>query len=293
MSALRTRALAAGQRLERRVRSLTEAEQRWLGADLERSRSRGIVGSDDRVDVHWLHRGQQAAAAVGRIDVLGPFDVPLSSGTAFVVAPGVVLTNHHVLPRDAIAARARLLLGYERSVDGQVHPGTPLRLDPDTLFLADPTLDYALVAVDGVCPSPLFISLAPVAADVPLVVVQHPGAAPKQLSLGHSHLASQADGFLHYSADTRRGSSGAPVFDLSWRVVALHREAVPRVDDQGGILARDGQPWTEALGADAMDVIANEGVLMGSVATGLWERKASLSSHTRQQVETLLAGWGQ
>jgi hypothetical protein len=291
MSDLRLRALAAADRLGRHLGSLAEEERTALALALRRSRSRGLVGADDRVDVHWLARGQGASAAVGRIDLRGPFGVTMPFGTAFVVGPGVVLTNHHVLSGASVAAGARLVLGHERAVDGSVRSGAVLPLDPDRLYLADPELDYALVGVEGDCPPPLEVRLTPISVQAPLVVIQHPGGEPKQLGMGRCLALSEDEGFVHHDADTRRGSSGAPVFDLSWRVVALHRQAVPRIDEQGRILAQDGSLWTDAMGADAMDVLTNEGALLRAVAAHVAARADSLSADTREQVQLLLSWW--
>ena len=38
------------------------------------------------------------------------------------------------------------------------------------------------------------------------------------------------DSFLHYEADTEPGSSGSPVFDDGWEVVALHHASVRAPD---------------------------------------------------------------
>lgn len=46
--------------------------------------------------------------------------------------------------------------------------------------------------------------------------------------------------FLHYRTDTAPGSSGAPVFNDQWQVVALHRAGVWATNDAGQILAIDG-----------------------------------------------------
>ncbi|MFJ1567897.1 trypsin-like serine peptidase [Streptomyces erythrochromogenes] len=57
-------------------------------------------------------------------------------------------------------------------------------------------------------------------------IIQHPNGEPKQLALRDDQIVDVLDDFVHYSADTARGSSGAPVFNDQWEVVALHHAAV-------------------------------------------------------------------
>src|SRR3954470_21976213 len=60
-----------------------------------------ILGGNDLMPVAYLQRGAIAARAVSRIDLGGG-----SFGTGFLIAPGVLITNNHVLQNAATAARA-------------------------------------------------------------------------------------------------------------------------------------------------------------------------------------------
>ena len=53
-------------------------------------------------------------------------------------------------------------------------------------------------------------------------IIQHPSGGPKQIALYHNIVAYADEKRIQYSTDTLPGSSGSPVFDNSWRVVALH-----------------------------------------------------------------------
>lgn len=61
-----------------------------------------------------------------------------------------------------------------------------------------------------------------------IIIIQHPLAEFKQFALEPNGVAKCADDYVHYRADTRPGSSGAPVFDGSMRLVAIHSAAGPR-----------------------------------------------------------------
>jgi hypothetical protein len=81
--------------------------------------------------------------------------------------------------------------------------------------------------------------------------------------------------FLHYHTDTAPGSSGSPVFNDQWEVVGLHHSGVPRRDEQGRILTRDGTLWQPDMGEHRIDWIANEGVRVSRIVQSIREQRLS------------------
>src|ERR1039457_3164372 len=63
-------------------------------------------------------------------------------------------------------------------------------------------------------------------------IIQHPGGGPKQIALYHNTVAYVGNGRVQYLTDTLPGSSGSPVFNSDWKVVALHHS--------GGMLRQPG-----------------------------------------------------
>ena len=63
-----------------------------------------------------------------------------------------------------------------------------------------------------------------------VTIVQHPRGEKKQIALRENRIVDVLDSFLHYEADTEPGSSGSPVFDDGWEVVALHHASVRAPD---------------------------------------------------------------
>ena len=57
-----------------------------------------------------------------------------------------------------------------------------------------------------------------------VVIIQHPGGRPKQVALSHNVVVYVDDHRLQYLTDTLEGSSGSPVFDGNWNLVALHHK---------------------------------------------------------------------
>ena len=199
------------------------------GAVLER-----IINTPDFVDVRYLEAGTRSAHAVGRVDVRDHSGRVLGFGTGSMVTARLLLTNHHVLPDAQTAANSEIEFNFEDGIDGQPLQPRRFALDPTSFFLTDQELDFALVAVAA---SPQ--ELAPfgfnrtiaaegkaIAGDF-VTIVQHPGGQKKQVALRDNRIVDVFDQFLHYAADTEPGSSGSPVFNDQWELVALHHASVP------------------------------------------------------------------
>ncbi|XSC42439.1 trypsin-like serine peptidase [Bradyrhizobium sp. RDT10] len=96
-----------------------------------------------------------------------------------------------------------------------------------------------------------------------LSIVQHPGGQSKQIAIRENKLLpfDDTEDFLTYQSDTFRGSSGSPVFNDLWDVVALHHSGKPLKDSQGRYIGHDGQPITDHKPLEhEIKWIANEGV---------------------------------
>src|SRR5262249_29085877 len=130
-------------------------------------------------------------------------------------------------------------------------------------------LDYTLVAVKPNPGRPLLekwghLHLNPNADPLPnehVVIIQHPNGGPKQIALTANFVMQTKPPLIHYTTDTMPGSSGSPVFNDLWHVVAIHHA--------GGQLFQ---------GADGQSRYVNEGILMSAIkgdAGPLWPGGAS------------------
>jgi endonuclease G len=72
-----------------------------------------------------------------------------------------------------------------------------------------------------------FLRLGPTAyaPDDHLNIVQHPRGRRKEVALQQNRLTEIFTDFVHYTTDTEPGSSGSPVFDNQWDLMALHHAA--------------------------------------------------------------------
>lgn len=243
------------------------------------------------LSVEFLERGQQAARCVGRV-LVRTGSGARARGTGFLVASGLMLTNQHVLRSPAFAAECQLEMDYEVNQFGDVRIPETFVLRPDLFFVADENLDYALVAVSerGVRGRALnsygWLALnaaqgkIAVLPDDYLNVVQHPLGREKEivvrdnrvldLRTGQDVGAEELGPFIHYEADTEKGSSGSPVLNDQWDVVALHHSGVPATDEHGRWLKKDGEVWTRGRDAvSAIRWIANEGTRVSSLVASI------------------------
>jgi V8-like Glu-specific endopeptidase len=232
-----------------------------------------ILGRNDLIDIRFFHRMHQAAKAVCRVQLADG-----GAGTGWLLSPRLLITNNHVLPSARVAADAAVEFAVDTREDG----GRRFKLDPSRFFSTsrEEELDYTVVAVREADEPDLaafgYLLTAPalvptLALGEPLNIIQHPDGEHKQYAIRENELIAAPPNFLHYRTDTNPGSSGSPVFNNQWQVVALHHSGVPRRVN-GRIVNRQGKPWTPDMGDKAIDWIANEGVRIDAILRDLRER---------------------
>lgn len=256
-----------------------------------------VLGTNEIVHAHFLLRGARASNAVARVVRLSTRgDIAEIMGTGCLIAPGLFVTNHHVLKTADVAARHALEFNFEYDISGRVGATTIYGLEPHRFFAADGSLDVAVTAVaadtEGSGPGDRFgyhaLSTAPgelVIGDY-LNIVQHPGGGLKQVSFRENRLIDESEGFLVYETDTEPGSSGSPVFNDQWVLVGVHRRSLARIDEQGRYLMKDGSVWREGMPDDRVDWYANEGVKVGAIQA--WLLGLEVSAQQRDLIQTAL-----
>ena len=264
------------ERIEKRLKRLRSARAIVpSAADLGIER---IIQENDLLAVRYLELGLQTARCVGRVRIRDRGRT-IGFGTGFMVAPRLLLTNNHVLESDDQAAQSQVEFNFQDGLEGKPLPTSVFALSPAELFITNRDLDYTLVAVspratDG-SPLETFGFTRLIEEEGKLIVkeavsiIQHPNGEPKQLAIRENRVVDILPNFVHYQTDTAPGSSGSPVLNDQWEVVALHHSGVPKRDANGNILAIDGSIWKPSMGDQKIDWISNEGVRVSRIVADI------------------------
>jgi endonuclease G, mitochondrial len=165
--------------------------------------------------------------------------------------------------------------------------------------LSDKDLDFALVAVKeesarkkslrdiGWCP--LIGAQGKIRLGESVNIIQHPRGEMKQIVLRENELVDLPEipgTIAHYEGDTEPGSSGSPVFNDQWEIVALHHSGVPKMDDDGNFLDVDGDIWQKGDDSSRLAWVANEGIRVSSLVDYI--ASAKVREHEEELREEVL-----
>lgn len=229
---------------------------KWRGFG-DRGLERIIAAEPTFLDIAFLRRGVELGAAVCRLLVSFPGAASQHYGTGFRIAEDLVLTNHHVLfdelHEDAAAVAVEAWFGYERTFAGLDQAHTVVNGNPATIK-GDRTHDWAVIKMRDAMPAEAPVieirGARPVRVDERVYIIQHPGGAAKKIGMIHNVVRYVDDHVVQYLTDTEGGSSGSPVFNERWQLVALHNE------------------WVEARVGDTRE-IRNQGQRIERVVEGM------------------------
>src|SRR5690242_14296367 len=91
---------------------------------------------------------RRAGIPVGRIVDVGDDGEALDGfATGFIVAPGLMMTNHHVFATASESRGCGIQFGYELDDARRVIDGPVFGLDPDRFFFTSEPLDFTVIAV--------------------------------------------------------------------------------------------------------------------------------------------------
>ena len=229
-----------------------EEEVMWRGPH-DASELEKIIGSRNTLlPISFLEFGILEARSVVRV-----VRADGASGSGFLTGENLLITNHHVLPTADAAREALVQFNYQKTIHGLDARSETVRLSPQNAFVTSPTEedDWTAVRVEG-NPKEKWGATKLTRVDPQVQdhvnIIQHPGGGPKQVALYHNIVVFVDDKRLQYLTDTLPGSSGSPVYDSDWRVVALHHS--------GGWLREPGSKET---------YFRNEGIHINVIIEGL------------------------
>jgi endonuclease G len=230
-----------------------------------------VIGPDTRLPVNFLAQGLVASKAVAKVFVprviRGVRQRDAGSGTGWLIAPGLLLTNYHVIearePAEPPATDAdfKMQATFARAWFDFNHDNASYwQFACTTLVHCHKFLDYALLrlAPDSLNPTgrallewghlPVPRHRPSMAKGHRLNIIQHPLGGPKRIAIrsnfyyGSLSTDTQPER-IRYLTDTEPGASGSPVFNDDWQVVALHHAAVevPESQYKGEVIKYNNQ----------------------------------------------------
>lgn len=215
-------------------------------------------GIDTMRPISFLEKGVQVAKSVARV-VLATGEM----GSGFLIKDNLLVTNHHVLPNANAAQDAHVEFNFQKTIDNKDAEIQSYSLLPGDCFFTSPLEqeggdDWTVVRIDGNANTTwgeLTLKTATPKKQDEVIIIQHPGGGPKQIALTHNIVAYAGERRIQYLTDTQKGSSGSPVFDLNWQVVALHHA--------GGLIREPGTKQS---------YFRNQGIHVNALLQGLTEK---------------------
>jgi Trypsin-like peptidase domain/Tetratricopeptide Repeats-Sensor len=224
-----------------------------------------IFGTERFSSLNWFRNALERCRAVARIEDPDEGGV----GTGFL-APGaslhrslpelVLVTNAHVIHKDDPEAlhpdQARVTFRALERVNGQLRVYRVARIVWSSL---PHELDTVVAELDGYPPG---VAALPVADRRPRLdsdpppqtfIIGHPsGGEQVMFSIRDNLLLDADDTRVHYRTPTLGGSSGSPVCNSTWELVALHHRGLthmPKLHGKQGTYPANEGIWIERIRA--------------------------------------------
>ncbi len=192
------------------------------------TRMEAVIDEPNFKEIWWLELALNASRSVARVRL------PNGSATGFLISQDLFMTNHHVLEDEIDAGNARLQFNYRMQANDMQAEMDEWQCDPKTLFKTNPNLDYSIVKVaskDGKKAGDRWGHFnlrhgVSVRENQRVNIIQHPQGRFKEIAFRDNQVRLVEDSFIQYLTDTDYGTSGSPVCDDWFNVVALHNQRV-------------------------------------------------------------------
>jgi hypothetical protein len=236
------------------------------------------------VPAAFLERGADVQRAVARIALATSHQgLPTGAGwgTGFLVGPSLFLTTHHAIPTREFAGLLRVHFDPPHAGEGTERASDSYSLDPESSFHTSPDLDYTLVRVRAKAQVDDVVGFSRLASPgarcgwLPLSstgsfhpgqrfrIVQHPTGRRKEVSLAGNEIQRLFHNVVRYSSESEPASSGSPVFDEWWRLVAMHHA---HGTQEGGRWVNDQAIRIDRIAEDLRSAFAERADVLGELS---------------------------
>lgn len=208
-----------------------------------------IIGENTLKHIYFLEQAVQAAKSVMLIRSAAAI------ATGVLIKDNLVLTNNHVIPTKQALRTTECIFNYQLNSDCSTRECSICLPNISGIFRTNRLLDYTVFELLG---SPgrqwgvLPVSTQQADVGDRIYIIQHPGGQAKQVAFQNNFVEYADEGVLQYTTPTVEGSSGSPVCNSLWQVIALHHA--------GGMVA---EPKTQRR------FFRNEGITMRAIVSDL------------------------
>ncbi len=245
------------------------------------------IGKNDSVYSNFIELVKDVKQKVGRIAVkTGNKNIGYATG--FMVSECLMLTNWHVFKTIEKVADSEIQFFYELDTLGNPCSFVAFKLQSRSFYSSNKDLDYCLVAV-----SPMditgkknlkdigYLYLDPALGKLgseeqeSLNIVHHPDGDYKQLSIRENLFKKITPTTIWYESDTAPGSSGSPVFNDQWQIVALHHMGIGKKNASGEYIDKNGNviPVIDGKIDESRVIwIANEGIRISVILKDIFSK---------------------
>ncbi|HEX2913603.1 MAG TPA: serine protease [Chloroflexia bacterium] len=183
--------------------------------------------------IWYLEKAIQVSRSVARV----LFPDGKHFATCFLVATDLIMTNHHVFGSSYETEGVRIQFNYRENLDGDLEEVEDYGCDPSTFFTSQ-EFDYSVVKLDR--PAAERWGYLPMRQgqatprESHIAIIQHPEGEPLQVAMRDNSLVYDDANTVEYLTSTEYGSSGSPVFNDYWQLIALHSQRVqdPSITDR-------------------------------------------------------------
>lgn len=182
----------------------------------------GLAPQDVALFGKLVERGKENLKALAARNAVGRIESPQQQaiGTGVLVGKDVLLTCYHVF-RTSMVKRAWVRFNYQEGGYNEL-PGYLFELDLDFLRSSDRP-DYALVRIKR---EPSQRVVEPVSALLDegqeIRLIHHPRGEYVAIS-EVGQIARVGEDYIDHNINSYEGSSGGPIFDREWQLVAINR----------------------------------------------------------------------
>ena len=196
----------------------------WYGpGKIDEEMLEKIIGENTLRHVNILDQAIDASKSVCRLLVTYK-DGEKAYGTGFMISKDLVMTNYHVVNIDAEINKIECAFNYQLDKSYNECNTWIIRGSASGVFYANSDLDYTVFQIEKESGTGNGLSFKAIMARTGdrVSIIQHPGGYLKKISMQNNKVVFSNEQLIQYITSTEPGSSGSPVFNDGFKVIAIH-----------------------------------------------------------------------